>query len=278
MTRLTRMAAPLAVLPLLFACSAGSADADGSSSPSGDEAAVSSELWTPEPGTDWQWQLIGEVDTSVDVPVYDIDGFENDAAVVEELHARDVRVICYISAGAWEDFRPDADEFPEEILGEPNGWPGERWLDVRALDVLEPIMAERFDMCADKGFDAVEPDNMDAYANDSGFDITAEDQLAFNRMIADLAHARGLSVGLKNDLDQIPELVDDYDFAVNEQCFEWDECEALTPFVEAGKAVFHAEYNVPTEEFCPTTTALRLSSLLKNLDLDVWRETCPAAA
>ncbi|MDT0320316.1 endo alpha-1,4 polygalactosaminidase [Streptomyces millisiae] len=278
MTRLTRMAAPLAVLPLLFACSAGSADADGSSSPSGDEAAVSSEFWTPEPGTDWQWQLIGEVDTSVDVPVYDIDGFENDAAVVEELHARDVRVICYISAGAWEDFRPDADEFPEEILGEPNGWPGERWLDIRALDVLEPIMAERFDMCADKGFDAVEPDNMDAYVNDSGFDITADDQLAFNRMIADLAHERGLSVGLKNDLDQIPELVDDYDFAVNEQCAQYEECEALTPFVEAGKAVFHAEYELTTEEFCPVTTALGLSSLLKNLDLDVWRETCAAAA
>ena len=278
MTRLTRMAAPLAVLPLLFACSAGSADADGSSSPSGDEAAVSSEFWTPEPGTDWQWQLIGEVDTSVDVPVYDIDGFENDAAVVEELHARDVRVICYISAGAWEDFRPDADEFPEEILGEPNGWPGERWLDIRALDVLEPIMAERFDMCADKGFDAVEPDNMDAYVNDSGFDITADDQLAFNRMIADLAHERGLSVGLKNDLDQIPELVDDYDFAVNEQCAQYEECEALTPFVEAGKAVFHAEYELTTEEFCPVTVPLGLSSLLKNYDLDAWRETCPTAA
>ncbi|TDC25168.1 endo alpha-1,4 polygalactosaminidase [Streptomyces sp. 8K308] len=278
MVRLTCVAASLAVVPLLFACSAGAGDPDPEpSSPDLEEAAVTSEYWTPEPGTDWQWQLIGEVDTSIDVPVYDIDGFENDAAVVEELHERDVRVICYISVGAWEDFRPDADEFPEEVLGGPNGWPGERWLDIRAVDVLEPIMAERFDMCADKGFDAIEPDNVDGYANETGFDLTAEDQLVFNRMIANLAHERGLSIGLKNDLDQIPELVDDFDFAVNEQCAQYDECEALTPFIDAGKAVFHVEYELTTEEFCPVTVPLGLSSLLKNYDLDAWRETCPAA-
>ncbi|GAB2880237.1 endo alpha-1,4 polygalactosaminidase [Streptomyces mayteni] len=277
MVRLSRMAVPLAVLPLLFACSGSDSDAAAERSTSDvDEAAASSEFWTPEPGIDWQWQLLGTVDTSIDVPVYDIDGFENDADVVSELYDEGRWVICYISVGAWEDWRPDAGEFPEELLGESNGWPGERWLDIRALDVLEPLMAARFDMCAERGYDAVEPDNVDNFANETGFDISADDQLAFNRMIADLAHERGLSVGLKNDLEQIPELVDDFDFAVNEECFEWEECEALTPFIEAGKAVFHVEYNVPTEEFCPTTTALGLSSLLKTYDLDVWRETCPA--
>ena len=88
----------------------------------------------------------------------------------------------------------------------------------------------------------LEPDNVDGYVNASGFDLDADAQLAFNRFIDNEAHARGLSVGLKNDLDQIPELVDYFDFMVNEQCHEFDECETLQPFIDAGKPVFNAEY------------------------------------
>ncbi len=185
-----------------------------------------------------------------------------------------MRVICYVNAGAWEDFRPDRDAFPAGVLGEGNGWEGERWLDIRQLDVLRPLMAARFDLCREKGFDAVEPDLLDGYLNETGFPLTAEDQLAYNRMIAGLAHERGLSVGLKNDLPQVPELVGDFDFAVNEECAEFGECAALTPFTEAGKAVFHVEYALGTDEFCAATTALGLSSMAKNLDLDAWRDPC----
>ncbi|GGT55459.1 endo alpha-1,4 polygalactosaminidase [Streptomyces kurssanovii] len=233
------------------------------------------ERWLPGPGLAWQWQLSGRLDPTVDVPVYDIDGFDHPASAVADLHRRGRKVICYLSTGAWEDFRPDADRFPKSLLGRGNGWEGERWLDIRRTDLLEPLMAERLDMCRDKGFDAVEPDNMDGYANRTGFPLTAGDQLRYNRLIARLAQERGLSVGLKNDLDQIPELVGDFDFAVNEQCAEHDECAALSPFVRAGKAVFHVEYELPTREFCPATRALGLSSMLKKYDLGVWREPCP---
>ncbi len=135
-------------------------------------------------------------------------------------------------------------------------------------------MAERLDMCRDKGFDAVEPDNMDGYRNRTGFPLTAADQLRYNRLIARLAHERGMAVGLKNDLDQIPDLVGDFDFAVNEQCAQYGECGRLTPFVEAGKAVFHAEYELPTGRFCADSRRLKLSSLLKRYALDAWRRTC----
>ncbi|GAA2910765.1 hypothetical protein GCM10020221_03250 [Streptomyces thioluteus] len=149
--------------------------------------------WQPKPGTRWQWQLDGAVDTSVDVPVYDIDGFENDAATVAKLHAKKRKVICYINAGAYEDWRPDQGKFPESVLGAKNeGWKGEKWLDIRRLDVLRPIMAERFDMCREKGFDAVEPDLTEGFRNKTGFPLTAAHQLAFNRMIASLAHERGM--------------------------------------------------------------------------------------
>ncbi len=93
-------------------------------------------------------------------------------------------------------------------------------------------------------------------------------------MIADIAHERGLSVGLKNDLPQIPELLDDFDFAVNEECAQYDECALLTPFIEAGKAVFHVEYAVPTRRFCAESRRLKPSSMQKRLELGVWREPC----
>ncbi|HEX8867823.1 MAG TPA: endo alpha-1,4 polygalactosaminidase [Lentzea sp.] len=234
----------------------------------------SARRWVPAPGTAWQWQLSGKVDTGVDVPVYDIDGVDNGSDVVEALHRAGRKVICYVNVGAAEDFRPDAAAFPADVKGKTDGWPGEHWLDIRRSDVLRPIMAARFDTCRDKGFDAVEPDNVEGYTNDTGFPLTGADQLTYNRMIAELAHERGLSIGLKNDLGQIPELLADFDFAVNEQCAEYGECGRLIPFVKAGKAVFHVEYNLDTAQFCPEVTALGLSSMRKNLDLGSPRWPC----
>ncbi|MEU8776132.1 endo alpha-1,4 polygalactosaminidase [Streptomyces sp. NPDC048606] len=262
----------VAALLLLTAACGAEPDEDEGPGPWPDQAP--GERWQPRPGTAWQWQLTGRLDPSVDVPVYDVDGFNTTKEEVARLRKDGRRTICYISAGAWEDFRSDADRFPKSLLGEGNGWKGERWLDIRGVAELEPIMAERFDMCRDKGFDAVEPDNMDAYLNTSGFPVTADDQLRFNRMIARLAHDRGMAVGLKNDLDQIPQLVGDFDFAVNEQCAQYDECDRLTPFIEAGKAVFHVEYELPTSRFCARSRELRLSSLEKKLELGPWRKAC----
>ena len=231
--------------------------------------------WRPASGTTWQWQLSGTLDLTVDAQVYDVDLFTTSAAQVAALHRAGRRVVCYVDAGSFEKGRPDSGRFPAAVLGSVmDGWPDERWLDVRRLDVLEPILAARLDLCRRKGFDGVEPDNVDGYANDTGFPLTAADQLRFNRRLAALAHARGLAVGLKNDLEQVPALVGSFDFAVNEQCAEYSECDALAPFVRAGKAVFHAEYDLTTAAFCPTSRRLRLSSVRKRLDLDAWRQTC----
>ncbi|MFR9797162.1 endo alpha-1,4 polygalactosaminidase [Streptomyces sp. MS06] len=268
----------LPVLTALLLALAGCAPAPGGTRPDGAAvrhgATAGGGRWQPRPGTPWQWQLSGRLDTSVDVPVYDIDGFDRSAATVAALHRAGRRVVCYVSTGAWEDWRPDADSFPASVLGAGNGWPGERWLDIRRTGVLEPLMAARLDMCRAKGFDAVEPDNMDGYRNRTGFPLTAGDQLRYNRLVARLAHDRGMAVGLKNDLDQIPDLVGDFDFAVNESCARYGECAALTPFVESGKAVFHVEYDLPTERFCAEARRLRLSSMRKHRELGAWRRPC----
>jgi hypothetical protein len=260
----------VAVLGLLAGCAAPS------SPPAPSTPTPKATWWMPTVGTQWQWQLHGDIDTAVDVPVYDVDLFEVDQAVVEELHAAGRKVICYLSAGSQEDWRSDADRFPAAVIGKDlDDWPGERWLDVRQVDVLEPIMATRMDTCREKGFDAVEPDNVDGYANESGFPLTADDQLRYNRMLARLAHERGLGVALKNDLGQIEDLAADFDFAVNEECAAYDECQELTPFIHAGKAVLHVEYLLPLSEFCPVTKPLSFSSMRKPLDLTAPREPCP---
>ncbi len=232
--------------------------------------------WAPARGTDWQWQLSGTVDTSVDSPVFDVDGESTSAATVAALHAKGARVVCYFSAGSFENGRSDSSAFPASVLGNTlEGWPDEKWLDIRQLDVLLPIMEKRIASCRDKGFDAVEPDNVDGYANSTGFPLTAADQLAYNRAIADLAHGYGLGVGLKNDPAQVAALEPSFDFAVVEECARYSECGSYAAFSKAGKAVLHVEYEGTLASFCSTTKALGFSSMLKRLELDAWRSVCP---
>ena len=106
--------------------------------------------------------------------------------------------------------------------------------------------------------------------------LTAQDQLAYNQWLAAAAHAHGLSIGLKNDLEQVPQLVTSFDFALNEQCFEYNECNLLAPFTQAGKAVFEVEYSLSTSQFCDKAVALKFNALKKGLDLDAPVTACPS--
>ncbi|MGO9877017.1 MAG: endo alpha-1,4 polygalactosaminidase, partial [Acidimicrobiia bacterium] len=147
--------------------------------------------WRPSSAApiSWNWQLQTPppIPTNTKVQVFDVDGFETSAATVAALHAQGTKVICYIDFGTSENFRPDFGSFPTSVQGAYNGWPGERWLDIRQLSVLEPIMTKRMQMCVQKGFDALEPDNIDGYENDTGFPLTAQDQLTYNTWIANTA-------------------------------------------------------------------------------------------
>ncbi len=198
--------------------------------------------YRPPPGVSWYWQLQGTVDPGYDGQLYDIDLFDVSSDQVSSLQASGKRVLCYFSAGSYEEWREDAGSFSAQDLGNPlDDWPGERWLDIRS-ERVRSAMLDRLERARDKGCDGVEPDNVEGYAQDTGFPLTAADQLAFNRFLADAAHQRGLAVALKNDLAQVPDLVDRFDMAVNEQCHEYGECNLLEPFVLAGKPVLNAEY------------------------------------
>jgi hypothetical protein len=83
-----------------------------------------------------------------------------------------------------------------------------------------------------------------------------------------------LSAALKNDLGQVKALLPYFDYAVNEQCFQYKECSLLLPFIAAGKPVFEVEYQLAPAKFCPKANALGFNSLRKNLSLDAYRVAC----
>jgi hypothetical protein len=240
--------------------------------------------WIPPLGTRWQYELQPPVlvpiatprwadgvvvaPTAYDIDLYEADGVTPAAPTVGAIHAAGARAVCYVSAGSYENWRPDAAAYPAVVLGAGNGWPGEKWVDIRRLDVLIPILDARVAACAAAGFDAVEFDNVDGAFNRSGFPLSRADQVRFNRALADVAHSHGLSVGLKNDLAQLTPLFAWYDFAINEQCSQYGECSLYNPWTAAGKHVVQVEYSAALSSFCPDAIAHGRSAIKKDLSLE----------
>jgi len=227
-------------------------------------------VWQPEPGTSWFWDLSGSISpATVDAnyaQAYDFDLFTVSQETISYIHSLNRTAICYIDT-AYEPFRPDASQFPNKVLGhDMQGWPGQKWVDIRSSAVRN-IMLARLKLAALKGCDAIEWDDVDCYKNNPGFRISATDQLNFNIFLAQNTHDYHMSVGLKNDLDQIDELVDFFDWALDEQCYQYGECDMLKPFIDQGKAVFGAEYQGSAKNICPYMNGLQYSWISTNTDL-----------
>lgn len=270
------------LLPCLSACGGSNESDQQLSSPPSPAPITQGNWFKPQIGSSWHWQLMGKIDTQYDVDIYDIDLFDTSASIIKDLQIQGKRVICYFSAGSYEQWRIDNALFLKTDLGNPlANWEGERWLDIRSSNV-QNIMISRLDLALEKGCDGVEADNVDGYMNNSGFDLSAKNQLNFNRLLANEAHKRGLSIGLKNDLSQVKQLVDYFDFAVNEQCYEFAECNLLQPFINNNKPVFHAEYNTKyitnpeeKEKMCEDANEKQFSTLILSIDLDgSYTDTC----
>ncbi|HEY3959159.1 MAG TPA: endo alpha-1,4 polygalactosaminidase [Solirubrobacteraceae bacterium] len=224
--------------------------------------------WVMPQHLTWYWQIQGAVNNSEPVAAYDIDGFENTAAEVAALHAKNIHVICYMDVGTSENYRSDFSSFPAAVQGSSNGWPGEKWLDVRQLSVLEPIMIKRFEMCKEKGFDAVEPDNMDGYENSTGFPITAAQQATYDEWVATEVHSLGMAVLQKNDGEQTATLEPHFDGALDEQCNQYSECSNFQAYLKAGKPVLNAEYGLAASAFCAADNAAGIMGARYDLELD----------
>jgi len=219
--------------------------------------------------------LSGRVNTKYAVDIYDIDLFDSSKELILSLKEQNRVVICYFSAGSYENWREDRKRFPPSILGKSlDGWRGERWLDIRS-DIVKKIMKKRLDLALQKGCDGVEPDNVDGYLNDTGFKLSYKEQLKYSKFLAKEAHKRGLDIALKNSLDQAKKLEPYFDFLINEQCFEYNECYKLKPFIEANKPVLNVEYRKKLrknrklrEKICKDSIKSNFKTLILPLNLD----------
>jgi hypothetical protein len=227
------------------------------------------------PDAQWQYQLQGAIDRSNPARVFDIDGAGTPAATVQALKRDGRYVVCYLSAGTYESFRADSRRFPPAIRGRAvEGFGDERWLDIRRLSLVAPVLRARMRTCARKGFDAVEPDNVDGYDNPTGFPLRRGDALRFTRWLARTAHGLGLAIGLKNSTGLVSSSAGRFDFAVVEQCLQYDECDRYRPFARRGKPIYDVEYEGTPGSVCPRARGLGLNTILKDVDLTAPSRAC----
>ncbi|KAI9155141.1 hypothetical protein HJFPF1_07715 [Paramyrothecium foliicola] len=249
--------------------------------------------WKPAVNTTWQiilyrpMALQDPADINPDVDVYDLDLYDNDAETFKALQDAGKKVICYFSAGSWENWRDDKDDFKPQDLGKAlDGWPDEKWLNVSSPAVRD-IMRKRIAAAAEKGCDAIDPDNVDGFQNDNGLNLTRQDTINFVKFLSAEAASHNMSTGLKNAGDVISDVLADVAFSVNEQCVEYSECETFKAFVDAGKPVFHIEYpgGAPDDiepakarEICSgrgkAAGTEGFSTVIKKMKLDGWVRYC----
>jgi len=207
------------------------------------------------------------VQTSYTTKVVFIDMEDTSAAKITKLKAEGRTVICYFSAGSYEDWRSDKNLFTAAALGNNlDGWAGERWLDIRRSDVLV-IMQSRMNRALEKGCHGVDPDNVDGYQNNSGFPLTSADQTAYLRNLATYAHSKGLLIGLKNSPGLASTLQPSFDFSVVEECNVYNECSMYYPFSNNNKAVFAIEYRSFSSKLCQTFKTWKFTLIFANYAL-----------
>ncbi|KAH7194276.1 glycoside hydrolase superfamily [Fusarium oxysporum] len=163
------------------------------------------ELWQPEVGTPWQI-ILSEV---VKVPKAGVSSMtpDNSKSTITAMKKGGKKVICYFSAGSWENWRKDKDSFPKKDLGKVmDGWPDERWVNISSVAV-RAIMAQRIKLAAEKGCDAIDPDNMDGYQNDNGLGLTERDTISYVKFLSAEAARYNMVMGMKNGGDVTEEVL-----------------------------------------------------------------------
>ncbi|KAI0476922.1 glycoside hydrolase superfamily [Xylaria cf. heliscus] len=241
----------------------------------------------PTVGTTWDYPLgfsLTTANANKSTIFYPVDLENTSADTIGALKSAGHTIVCYFSAGSIEDYREDAGEFPASAVGNTlDGWPDEKWVDHRNAKVRE-IMATRIQSAAAKGCVGVDPDNIDGYTNNSGFDLTEDDTVDYVQYLAGTAHAAGLAYGLKNSGAIVDRVVDVAEWAINEECAEYTECADYAPFIKAGKPVFHVEYvedddatSVSASKLakaCAADGQSGFSTIVKHYTLDNWVVYC----
>ncbi len=226
----------------------------------------------------WQIQLTGTLDTSLDVEVYEADLFALDPASVRAVHDPGHTLHCYVSVGTAEPWRADYDALPAAAIGNAVAdYPQESWLDVRDAAVLG-VMEARLTQAASIGCDGVELSNLSVHSADSGFPLTLSDERDYGQALIAACHARGLTAGISASDDLVPLLADAADWGLTEECLAYDSCGAWQAVTRLAKPVFMIEYGSSNDApaLCPEAATLGFSLVIKRRALDAFRVGCPA--
>ncbi|NYH51239.1 hypothetical protein HNR06_000828 [Nocardiopsis arvandica] len=202
--------------------------------------------------------------------------------------------VCYVNGFQTQPQERDLwlSEHPGLLLRDTGGdpvadpdWPDEMLLDTSTADAREEIarvVGETVATCAERGFDAVEFDNLDSFTR-SGDALTADDNLALAAELVAAAHGRGLAAAQKNAAETTGRARGEagFDFAVAEECVAFDECGAYTGAY--GDGVLVVEYpdtlGSSLAQACgapgtPSRTILRDRDLLVPGEEGHLRESC----
>ncbi|MER5432161.1 endo alpha-1,4 polygalactosaminidase [Streptomyces sp. NPDC002588] len=180
---------------------------------------------TPPPKhVGWDYQINGGYTPPAGVKVVSRDH--------EDQPAQGMYNICYVNAfqaqegaeGDWDDDLLLRDGDGEVVSDED--W-NEAILDIRTDAKRKRIAAQVntwIDDCAAKGFNAVEPDNYDAFTRFGDY-LNADQAEAFMKLLSAHAHEKGLAIAQKNTLELASDRTSvGLDFALVEECGEWEEC------------------------------------------------------
>ncbi|TLV03854.1 endo alpha-1,4 polygalactosaminidase [Dyadobacter luticola] len=273
------------ILPIILATSCSSDGIDVDTVNIVDSTALPSDKtdwWKPQVGVSFDWDLADLEDKDqFDADVVDVDAFTTTKEQVAALHAQGKKVIAYLSVGTIENDRPDVHLLPKAVVGKVyDEWPDEKWLDIRRIDQLKPWLNSRFNMIIQKGFDAIEPDNLDSYSNETGFPISESDTRKYCDFLITMAHKNGLGIGQKNVPELAPEFSAKFDWALTEDAFDQGWQQDMQVFITKDKPVFAVEYTDMMSQkafstnVCPKAKSLRFDAIIKKRDLDKWTGRC----
>jgi hypothetical protein len=167
-------------------------------------------------------------------------------------------------------------------------WDDEKFLDIRQISVLRPIMQSRFRKAKEMGYDAIEADNIDlnSYSESQlGFHLTTQDVINYCQMLSEEAHNLGLSIGQKNAAELSNQLEEYFDWALLESVFyqasqDDAELDDSSIYIRHNKAVFATEYsdNMSQTQFtnnvCPEAQRVHFTAIFKDRNLHAPIVTC----
>jgi len=268
--------------------------------------------WVPAPGSakNWDVQLTAPFDLSVQRAMYDLDLFDvvpspqtlsyadGDLVIpagtlptaIADLQAANTKVVCHLGAGLIDTTDPDAAKFPTALIGkDTHSWQN-GFTTVRSIDYRDPrilaLVEKRLDLAKQIGCDAVEPDGIDSFKDDTGFVLTEDDEIKYFYQVAAEAHRRTLSVGMKN-VFQVPNVIDAlpavYDWMFTLRCAEFLDCGLETAFIVASKAVFGVDIKAPdatghgiaVAAACTAFGTAMVDGIVKDDTLTKTLTTCP---